>query len=75
MGTPPGRNAPAKRSSSTAFIVFPGTGTTRNSMYRSTSPAAVIASDSAMYVIVRRAVCTFGSRMIWSPFDTASIPV
>ena len=28
-----------------------------------------------MYVMVRLAVATFGSRMIWMPFETASIPV
>ena len=39
------------------------------------SPPAVTASDTAMRAIVRFPVCTFGSRMMESPFDTASIPV
>ena len=38
-------------------------------------PPAVIASDVAISTIVRLAVRTFGSRMIWTPFETASIPV
>jgi hypothetical protein len=77
--TYPWRSGPgnpcAKRSMSVAFIVFPSSGAMWNSMYRSRIPVAVNASDSAMYVIVLRAVCTFGSRMIWRPFETASMPV
>ena len=38
-------------------------------------PPAVMASDVAMSIIVRLAVRTFGSRMIWIPFETASMPV
>ena len=38
-------------------------------------PPAVIASDVAMSTIVRLAVCTRGSRMMPTPFDTASMPV
>ncbi len=38
-------------------------------------PPAVIASDAAMRTIVRCAVRTFGSRMIWTPLETASMPV
>jgi hypothetical protein len=35
----------------------------------------VIASEVPMYTIVRLPVSTCGSRMIGSPFDTASMPV
>ena len=38
-------------------------------------PPAVIASEVAMSTIVRWAVRTLGSRMIWTPLETASIPV
>ncbi len=38
-------------------------------------PAAVIDSDVAMSPIVRFAVRALGSRMIGTPFETASIPV
>jgi len=38
-------------------------------------PPAVIDSDVAMRTIVRLAVLTFGSRMMPTPFETASIPV
>ena len=38
-------------------------------------PPAVIASEVAISTIVRFAVCTRGSRMIWTPFETASMPV
>ena len=38
-------------------------------------PPAVTDSEMAMYVMVRFAVATRGSRMIWSPLDTASMPV
>ncbi len=45
---PPGENALAKRSSSTAFSVFPSTGTTRKSRYATRIPAAVIDSETDM---------------------------
>ena len=35
----------------------------------------MIASEKAMYHIVRLPVCTFGSRIICKPFETASSPV
>ena len=38
-------------------------------------PPAVMASDVAIRTIVRFAVRTFGSRMICTPFETASMPV
>ena len=38
-------------------------------------PEAVKASETAMYIIVRLALATLGSRRIWTPFETASIPV
>ena len=34
-----------------------------------------MASELAMYTMVRLPVCTLGSRMIWRPLETASIPV
>ena len=37
-------------------------------------PPAVIASDVAISTIVRFAVRTFGSRMMRTPFETASMP-
>ena len=38
-------------------------------------PPAVIDSDVAIRTIVRLAVRTFGSRMMGTPFETASMPV
>ena len=38
-------------------------------------PDAVMASDVAISTIVRLAVCTRGSRMMPTPFETASMPV
>ena len=38
-------------------------------------PPAVMASESAIITIVRLAVCTRGSRMMPTPFETASMPV
>ena len=35
----------------------------------------MIASDVAISTIVRLAVCTRGSRMMPTPFETASMPV
>jgi hypothetical protein len=45
-----------------------------NEKYARRMPPAVMASDVAM-VPVRRAVATRGSRIIETPFETASIPV